>query len=149
MSKIISSNAMPKQEIPPYPNGANSPMTAGIKLQQQQTDNQMALIGSKGGAVQVLVPPVTSGVVNPQQTQISFQKITNLAEVSKNDASFDTAKTQSEVASINAKQQMTYNGNGGRKSRRRRRRTKQYVKRFLRNAKRRKTYKKMKGLQKK
>ena len=118
MPNIITSSSMPKQEVPPYPSGANSPMTAGIKIQQQQTANQMALIGSsggskrwkKGGAPQVLVPPVSTGAVNPQQTQELFAKITSVSETEKVNSSFDNTKTQAQVANVAAQQQALYTG---------------------------------------
>jgi hypothetical protein len=111
MPNIITSSSMPKQEVPPYPSGANSPMTAGIKLQQQQTANQMALIGSKkGGSPQVLVPPVSSGAVNPQQTQDLFAKITSVAETEKVNSSFDNTKTQAQVANVASQQEALYKG---------------------------------------
>jgi len=129
MNKNIIPTSMPPQEIAPYPNGANSPMTAGIKLQQQQTANQMALIGSSGGSKrrfrggnspQVLVPPVPPGAVNPVQTQDSYSAINKLYVDQQNNAVFDKTTSQAQVANIATKQQAVYNGKGGRTNKRRR-----------------------------
>lgn len=46
---ILQAGAMPPQIITPLAAGATSPMQSAQIQQQQQTDKQMALIGTKGG----------------------------------------------------------------------------------------------------
>lgn len=130
-SQNLSATAMPVQEIQSFPDGANSPMTAGIKMQQQQAAGQMALIGKSGGtmrrrirrhkrrnmlggAVGVLVPAVSPGAVNGGQVSQQYADLTKLATSGANNAAFDNPDaTQGQVAGIATKQQAAYSGNGG------------------------------------
>ncbi len=123
--QIISSSAMPLQKLPPYPDGANSPMTAGIVTQKQNAElqNTRNKIGGykrhrrlKGGAVSVQVPPVPTGTVNPAATDSNYKDITQLAQQQQTDMVFDNAKNPSDTASLAAKQQALHSGKvGGKK----------------------------------
>ena len=130
---IISSSAMPQQQIPAYPAGANSPKTAGIILQQQQNSNQMALIGKAGGSKVkrnrkcrktmrkykggnppvVKVPTVPAGTVNPQQTGNNYEELTKLSQLQAGQSVYDNTKTPSQVAGVAAQQQALYSGKTG------------------------------------
>jgi hypothetical protein len=124
-SQIMPATAMPVQERQSFPDGANSPMTAGIASQNQQVARQMALIGKSGGskrrrhirrnmsggAVDVLVPSVPAGAVNGGQVSQQYADLTKLATAGANNAAFDNSKaTPAEVAVIAAKQQAAYSG---------------------------------------
>ncbi len=141
-SNIISSTAMPQQQIPAYPAGANSPKTAGIMLQQQQNLNQMALIGKAGGSKVkrkhrktmrkykggnppvVKVPTVPAGAVNPQQTGNNYKQLTELSQQQAGQSVYDNTKTQSQVAGVAAQQQSLYSGKTGGSKRKRKIKTK-------------------------
>jgi hypothetical protein len=128
-SPIISSSAMPEQKLPPYPDGANSPMTAGIIAQQQNAELQNArnkIGGSKyrktkhnkrkykGGATPVVqVPAVPSGTVNQGATNSNYKDITSLAQQQQTDMIFDSAQKPSDTALLSAKQQALYSGKTG------------------------------------
>ena len=134
-SQNLSATSMPVQEIQSFPDGANSPMTAGIAAQNQQVARQMALIGKSGGtirrhrrrhrrrhmlggAVGVLVPAVSPGAVNGGQVSQQYADLTKLATAGANNAAFDNPDaTQAQVAGIATKQQAVYSGNGGSKRR--------------------------------
>ena len=154
-NQIVPPNAMPVQQLPTYPPGATSPMNAGLKLQQQQTANQMALIGSsggslkrsyrakrrhkkysRGGAAQVQVPPVPAGTVNPQMTGNNYTQLTKLAESQSSQAVFDNARTPAQTAAIATQQKSMYSGGYTRRKRSKRRRlNKRKTKRTNRRAK--------------
>ena len=99
-------------------------MNAGLILQQQQINKQMALIGKSGGskksmirrrfhggAVPVIqVPPVTSGAVNPQQTGANYKELSILAENQATKSTYDNAKTPAQTAAIQQQQQTLYKG---------------------------------------
>jgi hypothetical protein len=127
-SQNISATGMPLQEIQSYPAGANSPMTAGIKMQQQQVSGQMALIGKSGGSrrrhrrrnmlggTDVLVPPVSSGAVNSGQVSQQYAGLTTLAETAKINSGFDNPNaTPAQVAVVAAQQQKLYSGGSKRR----------------------------------
>jgi len=107
---MIKSNAMPEQVLPTMPPGSKGPMDAGIKMQQQQTANQMALIGKKGGAAVVQVPPVSSGAVNPEATGNNYKGLTELAQQQQTQAVFDKAQNPGDTAALQAQQQAMYKG---------------------------------------
>jgi hypothetical protein len=112
------------------PPGSKGPMDAGVKMQQQQTASQMALIGGRkirgsrrncmrGGATPVVqVPPVSAGAVNPQATQSNYTDLTQLAQMQSSQAAFDNAKTPEQTAGIAAQQQALYSGKTGGSSKR-------------------------------
>ena len=117
-------NGMPEQVLSTMPPGSKGPMDAGIKMQQQQTAEHMALIGEtkggskrkmRGGATTPLatVPPVSSAAVNKGETQANFTDLTNLALQQQTGATFDNAKTPSDTAALQAQQQAVYSGTGG------------------------------------
>ena len=119
--KIVSASAMPVQEIQSYPPGANSPMTAGVKMQQQQTSGQMALIGGSrrrhrrkymlGGTVKIVVPPVPSGTVNSSTVNGQYTDLTKLATAGANNAVYDNhLATKADVNNIAMQQNKTYTG---------------------------------------
>lgn len=138
-SQIISSSAMPEQKLPPYPDGANSPMKAGIIVQQQNAELQNArnkIGGTKyqrrirnsrrtkrrhksrkynlnGGAPVVQVPAVPAGSVNPGATNNNYKDITALAQQQQTDMTFDNAQKPSDTALLSAKQQALYSGKTG------------------------------------
>lgn len=131
-AQIISSSAMPEQKLPPYPDGANSPMKAGIIAQQQNAELQNArnkIGGSKhhkrtknkrksrkykGGATPVVqVPAVPSGTVNQGATNSNYKDITALAQQQQTDMIFDNAQKPSDTALLSAKQQALYSGKTG------------------------------------
>jgi|688.fasta_scaffold08960_9 hypothetical protein len=136
--QIIQSNAMPEQVLTTMPPGSKGPMDAGVKMQQQQTASQMALIGGRkirgsrrncmskymskfmrGGATPVVqVPPVSAGAVNPQATQSNYTDLTQLAQMQSSQAAFDNAKTPEQTAGIAAQQQALYSGKTGGSSKR-------------------------------
>jgi hypothetical protein len=127
---MIQSTAMPPQVVPAMPAGATSPMSAGVKLQEQQNTNQMALIGQgksggskrrylrRGGAAVVQVPPVPSGTVNPDATGGNYQALTSLSQNTQTQAVFDTATTPAQTAGIAAQQQALYKGGSSRRGKR-------------------------------
>ena len=118
---MIQSNAMPQQVLTTMPPGSKGPMDAGVKMQQQQTDNQMALIGKKGGsryrskynggaAPVVQVPPVTAGVPHSSQTGDNYKGLTELAQQQQTQAVFDKAQNPGDTAALQAQQQAMYKG---------------------------------------
>jgi hypothetical protein len=123
-------STMPAQVVPAMPAGATSPMSAGVKLQQQQNESQMALIGQgksggskrrsmkRGGASVVQVPPVPSGTVNPDATGGNYQALTSLSQNTQTQAVFDTATTPAQTAGIAAQQQALYKGGSSRRGKR-------------------------------
>ena len=128
---MIQAGAMPPQTVPAMPAGATSPMSAGVKLQQQQNANQMALIGQgksggskrrrsmkRGGAAVLQVPPVPAGTVNPEATGGNYQALTTLASNQQSQAVFDTATTPAQTASLAAQQQADYKSGGSRRGKR-------------------------------
>ena len=116
-------NGMPEQVLSTMPPGSKGPMDAGIKMQQQQTAEHMALIGKTGGSKRKMrggtttpvatVPPVSSSAVNKGETQANFTDLTNLALQQQTGATFDNAKTPSDTAALQAQQQAVYSGTGG------------------------------------
>jgi hypothetical protein len=116
MTTIISPSAMPPQQLPSYPPGANSPMTAGIIKQQQQAEMQN-IRNKIGGAPVIQVPPVPSGSISPSATASNYKQITELAQTQATQSVYDTAKTQNDTSSIAAQQKAFYKG--GKRSRRR------------------------------
>ena len=139
-----------EQVLQPMLPGARGPMDNGVKMQQQQTDNQMALIGEtkaggskhkkrkmRGGeapvapvAPQVPVAAVPAGAVNPQATGENYKGLTQLAQQQQTNATFDNAKTPSETAALQSQQQALYSGKGGSKKRMTKRMTKRMNKRM-------------------
>jgi len=127
----IKTNAMPEQVLSTMPPGSKGPMDAGIKMQQQQTAEHMALIGEtktggsknkrkiRGGATTPVatVPPLSSGAVNPGATQANYTDLTNLALKQQTDSTFDNARTPGDTAALQAQQQALYSGTGGSKKR--------------------------------
>jgi hypothetical protein len=127
-----------EQVLPTMLPGARGPMDNGVKMQQQQTDSQMALIGEtkaggkkrkmRGGeapvAPQVQVAAVPAGAVNPQATGENYKGLTQLAQQQQTNATFDNAKTPSETAALQSQQQSLYSGKGGSKKRMNKRMTK-------------------------
>ena len=126
-------SALPPYETKPYPNGGNSPMSAGLASSQQQTINQMALIGKSGGSKHRTnrrhtnrrymkggvssssqpvsqVTPIPSGAVNPNETTASYTQLAQLANSVSTNATYDTAKTPAETAYLQQQQQNIYNG---------------------------------------
>ena len=130
-SNMIQSTAMPPQVVPTMPAGATSPMSAGVKLQEQQNASQMALIGQgksggskrrrsmkRGGAAVVQVPPVPSGTVNPQATSGNYQALTTLSQNQQTQAVYDTATTPAQTAAIQQQQNAMYQGGSSRRGKR-------------------------------
>ena len=126
------SSAMPQQDLPQYPLGGYSPMTAGVVNQNTQAARQNALIGTggskkyrtiRGGAVAtnaspvVQVPSVPSGAVSPEATGANNNDLAILAQQHVGDAIYDNATTPGETASLQQLQQQQYKGTGGRKRR--------------------------------
>jgi hypothetical protein len=124
---MIKSTAMPQQTVTAMPPGSKGPMDAGIKMQQQQTDSQMALVGKSGGSKRrkrrfkggattaapvVLVPPVQSGAANPDATAASYKSLTALSQQQAGQAVFDSAKDPSQTAALQAQQQALYKSGG-------------------------------------
>lgn len=120
---MINSTSMPPQEVPAMPPGSKGPMDAGIKMQQQQTTNQMFLIGQgktggsrrrhmRGGVV-VQVPPVPTGTPNSGATGDSYKGLTTLSQQQSSQAVFDNAQTPSQTAGLAAQQQAQYSGKTG------------------------------------
>jgi hypothetical protein len=109
---IIQSTAMPVQTIMPLAPGATSPMQSVQMNQQQQLNQQMALIGNGGGRTrfskrrksrklrggttgvanntQILVPSVQPGAVNSGQTAEQYAALTALASRQQSEAVYDT-----------------------------------------------------------
>ena len=125
---IIQSTAMPSQKLLAYPSGSTSPGNAALKLQQEQTSKQMALIGKsggskkrkyrvKGGSTQprVLVPPVPAGTVNSSATSENYAELTKLAQQQSTQSAYDNTKTQAQVASVAGQQQALYKGGSRRR----------------------------------
>jgi len=135
-------SALPPYETKPYPNGGNSPMSAGLASSQQQTINQMTLIGKSGGSKHRTnrrhtnrrymkggvssssqpvsqVTPIPPGAVNPNETTASYRQLAGLANSASTNATYDTAKTPAETAYLQQQQQNIYNGKGGSKKYRR------------------------------
>lgn len=130
-------SALPPYETKPYPNGGNSPMSAGLASSQQQTINQMALIGKSGGSKHKIkrrtnrrymkggvssqsqpvsqVTPIPPGSVNPNETTASYTQLAQLANSANTNATYDTAKTPAQTAQLQQQQQNIYNGKGGSK----------------------------------
>jgi hypothetical protein len=129
--QIIQASSMPQQQLPSYPAGANSPMTAGIIKQQQQAEMQNARNKIGGAPPVVQVPPVPSGSVSPNSTASNYKDLTQLAQQQSTQAAYDNARTNSDTNAIASQQKAIYSGKGGK---RRRRRTK---KRSHRKSKRR------------
>jgi hypothetical protein len=137
---MLSPSSMPAQTVPAYPSGANSPMTAGIKMQQQQTEQQMNLIGKSGGKRRksrsrsrsrrkthlfggkavVQVPPVPAGAVNPSQTTNNYSELTKLSQQQSTQAVYDTAKSPADTSKLQVQQESMYKG--GRRTKRMKRR---------------------------
>lgn len=126
---MIKSTAMPQQTVTAMPPGSKGPMDAGIKMQQQQTDSQMALVGKSGGSKRrrrrfkggatttpaapvVVVPPVQSGAANPDATAASYKSLTALSQQQAGQAVFDSAKDPSQTAALQAQQQALYKSGG-------------------------------------
>ena len=127
-TNVKQATAMPAQTMPSYPLGANSMMTAGPALQQQQAENQTnlaklggrrrnhrrSLRGGQNGAAAssanvIVVPTVPVGAPDPAATGGNYAALTNLAEVGASQAVYDTAKTPADTAAIAA----TNNKGGG------------------------------------
>jgi hypothetical protein len=97
MSNVVESSVMKPQVLPPLSAGATSPMASAQIAQQQQIQQQMALIGKsggskrrmRGGAQQILVPSVQPGAPNSQQTAASLKALTQLSEQQAAQAEFD------------------------------------------------------------
>ena len=132
-SPMIKSTAMPQQTVTAMPPGSKGPMDAGLKMQQQQTSGQMALIGKSGGSKRrrrrfkggawttapvVQVPPVQAGAANQDATAASFKSLTALSQQQAGQAVFDSAKTPSQTAALQTQQQALYKS-GGSKSKKR------------------------------
>ena len=133
---MIKSTAMPQQTVTAMPPGSKGPMDAGLKMQQQQTSGQMALIGKSGGSKRrrrrfkggstttsatapvVQVPPVQAGAANQSATAASFKSLTALSQQQAGQAVFDSAKTPSQTAALQTQQQALYKS-GGSKSKKR------------------------------
>jgi hypothetical protein len=130
---MIKSTAMPQQTVTAMPPGSKGPMDAGLKMQQQQTSGQMALIGKSGGSKRrrrrfkggalttapvVQVPPVAAGAANQDATAASFKSLTALSQQQAGQAVFDSAKTPSQTAALQTQQQALYKS-GGSKSKKR------------------------------
>ena len=114
-STYIKSNAMPAQTIKPLATGATSPMQSAQIHQQEQIQQQMALIGKgktgggrtkqrkfRGGSVannaQIVVPAVQPGAVNSSQTQSQYADLTALASKQESEAVFDSGNTAAVAA---------------------------------------------------
>ena len=131
-SPMIKSTAMPQQTVTAMPPGSKGPMDAGLKMQQQQTSGQMALIGKSGGSKRrrrrfkggtttapvVQVPPVAAGAANQDATAASFKSLTALSQQQAGQAVFDSAKTPSQTAALQTQQPALYKS-GGSKSKKR------------------------------
>lgn len=125
-SPMIKSSAMPQQTVTAMPPGSKGPMDAGLKMQQQQTSGQMALIGKSGGSKRrrrrfkggattapvVQVPPVAAGAANQDATAASFKSLTALSQQQAGQAVFDSAKTPSQTAALQTQQQALYKSGG-------------------------------------
>jgi len=123
---MIKSTAMPQQTVLTMPPGSKGPMDAGIKIQQQQTASQMALVGKSGGSKRrkrrfkggatttpvVQVPPVQSGSVNPDATAASYKSLATVSQQQANQSTFDSAKDPSQTAALQAQQQALYKSGG-------------------------------------
>jgi len=120
---MIQSNAMPQQVLTTMPPGSKGPMDAGVKMQQQQTNDQMALIGKSGGSRRnrglrlrggatpvVQVPPVTAGSANAQLTGDNYKDLTALAQQQQTQAVYDSAKNPGDTAAKQAQQEAIYKG---------------------------------------
>jgi hypothetical protein len=123
-------STMPQQQVGALPSGSKGPMDAGLKMQQQQTASQMALIGKSGGSKRrrrrfkggattasstapvVQVPPVQAGVANQDATAASFKSLTALSQQQAGQAVFDSAKTPSQTAALQTQQQALYKSGG-------------------------------------
>ena len=118
---------MPQQTVTAMPPGSKGPMDAGSKMQQQQTDRQMALVGKSGGSKRrrrrrfkggatstpvVQVPPVQPGAANPDATAASYKSLTALSQQQSNQSTFDSAKDPSQTAALQAQQQALYKSGG-------------------------------------
>ena len=125
-SPMIKSTAMPQQTVTAMPPGSKGPMDAGLKMQQQQTSGQMALIGKSGGSKRrrrrfkggsttapvIQVPPVAAGAANQDATAASFKSLTALSQQQAGQAVFDSAKTPSQTAALQTQQQALYKSGG-------------------------------------
>jgi hypothetical protein len=116
--QIIQASAMPTQQLPSYPPGANSPMTAGIIKQQQQAEMQNTR-NKIGGAPVVQVPPVPSGSVSPDATANNYKNLTQLAQQQSAQSAYDTARTNSDTNAITSQQNAMYNGGKRRRTKKR------------------------------
>ena len=139
----IKASAMPPQTVQPLAAGATSPMQSAQIQQQQQIQQQMALIGKgktggkrtkrrkiRGGAsAQIVVPSVQPGAVNSAQTQTQYADLTALASKQQSQAVFDSGNTAKVAATQKGGRKMKGGTwpvwgclSGGKKSRRRHRR---------------------------
>lgn len=113
-TNVIQPTAMPAQTMLSYPKGANSPMTAGVALQQQQGASQQKLINTSGGRRRrhrrslrggngvVAVPPVPVSAPDPGATKVNYTALTTLSELGASQSAYDTAKTPADTAAIAA-----------------------------------------------
>ena len=95
--QIEQTTGLPSQKIMPLnPAGASSIITAGF-LNQQNQDKLQNQLGagkkrrrkSRGGAVVIQVPPVSSSAPNPQLTGQNYTDLTKLASTSQSNAQYD------------------------------------------------------------
>lgn len=126
MNPPMINSTMPQQTVLAMPPGSKGPMDAGLKMQQQQTSGQMALIGKSGGSKRrrrrfkggatitpvVQVPPVQAGAANQSATAASFKSLTALSQQQAGQAVFDSAKTPSQTAALQTQQQALYKSGG-------------------------------------
>jgi hypothetical protein len=123
---IVANDAMPQQTVKPFPGGANNIYSAGVVEANNQNALQNALINPssggkkrkyrfKGGAAEVLVPPVPSYAPGSSQATTNNTALTSLALKTQNGAAYDNTVNSSpaEVASISAQQNSVYYGSGG------------------------------------
>ena len=123
---VVANNFMPPPTVKPFPGGANNVYSAGVVQSNTQNARQNALINPssgggkkrkyrfKGGAAQVLVPPVPSYAANQGGAQANNTAITTLSLKTGNAAAYDNTVNgnQAQVANISAQQNKVYYSGG-------------------------------------
>lgn len=123
----VPNNFLPPQTATPLQPGATSPMNSVQIQQQQQTEQQMRLIGKSGGSKRygnkcsygnkrmrggvtpsVVVPPPPAGTPNANQSAGQYASLNALAAKQSSEATFDNATSASQTAQLQQQQQAVY-----------------------------------------
>ena len=130
---VSKTTAMPQQNIPPLQAGATSPGKSAIMTQNQNTSQQMALIGKSGGARKrryrggnaIIVPAPPPGSVNQSETAAEYTNLTKLAEQQAAQSVYDKGNTANVASAQKGGSWTAWRClSGGKKSKRRTRKSK-------------------------